>query len=176
MVIRGLDDYIMGVHDPNAPFNQIDWVEEFEEVLCHCLWLTDIMLDVDKTYKELGKLMDDAACEVLNLNNRYYTTKEKYQALKDNAEKIADCFSKKVYEKIQSGEAKWMYVINTNKLVMPDEYHRFLNKPMYLYYNGSKYKTKLFKTTQKAYDTFFLINSVFKGYFSDVEKILIFNK
>lgn len=31
--MRGLDNYIMGINDPNAPFNQCHWTEMFDNVL-----------------------------------------------------------------------------------------------------------------------------------------------
>ena len=48
--IKGLDDYIMGVHDSNAPFNQVEWAEEAECILEHCEWIIDEVFDDNDIY------------------------------------------------------------------------------------------------------------------------------
>ena len=47
--MKGLDDWITGVHDPNAPFNQTDWVDDMRYVIDECDWLTDEILDDPET-------------------------------------------------------------------------------------------------------------------------------
>jgi hypothetical protein len=57
--MKGLDDYITGVHDPNAPFNQEHWVEYFDPITSLCNWLTDTLLD-DATADDMleGKMTE----------------------------------------------------------------------------------------------------------------------
>ena len=86
--MRGLDDYIMGIHDPNAPFNKIDWTEVFDAALNRCEWITEEMLDDDNTHELLGNLITEISEEFI-LPEKYYTSKEKYQLLIDNADAMA---------------------------------------------------------------------------------------
>jgi hypothetical protein len=53
---RKLDAWIMGLNDPSAPFNQVDWSEisPFCEILEECNWLGDDTL-IDN-YDEIGAL------------------------------------------------------------------------------------------------------------------------
>jgi len=88
--MQGLDNWIMGVNDPNAPFNQTDWVEQYDMILDKCEWVTDEMLENDKTYKELGDLLDN----VIHGWNEYsfLPMKEFNKWLCDNAVKLAHKF------------------------------------------------------------------------------------
>jgi hypothetical protein len=165
--MKGLDNWIMGINDPNAPFNQIDWCEEFESVLEHCDWLNNQTLEIDRTYEMLEKLMYDSACVILNLDNRHYTAKEKHQALTENAEKIAIHFSDLVAEKIKSEQAKWMYVVAYESCYAPK------SKFGHIFVCDID-DAKLFKNTTAAYNYIFKNNSYFKGLSCDVIKLLFF--
>jgi len=89
-VMQGLDNWIMGVNDPNAPFNQTDWVEQYDMILDKCEWITDEMLENDKTYKELEDLLDNIITDLSEYS--YLPKKALYRWLCDNAERIAKIF------------------------------------------------------------------------------------
>ena len=86
--MKGLDDFITGRFDPNNPANQVDWTEIFGDTLGKCDWVTEGMLDDDETHLTLGNLMFIVHDKLVD-HNKYYSSKEKYQFNKDNAEKLA---------------------------------------------------------------------------------------
>lgn len=86
--MRGLDNWIMGVNDPNAPFNQTDWVEQYEPVLDKCEWVTEEMLDDDSTYEKLGAIFDRVITEKSEYS--FLRRKEFYAWLSENAETLSD--------------------------------------------------------------------------------------
>ena len=91
--MKGLDNWIMGVNDPNAPFNQIDWVEEYEPILDKCQWVTETMLENDNTYRQLGNIISEIVTK--RFDDKYYSSKEKYQIIKDESVILATEFEQK---------------------------------------------------------------------------------
>lgn len=172
--MKGLDDFIMGVHDPNAPFNQTDWTEDFECVLAECFWLNFKTLDIDKTYRELGRLMDKAVNRILKLDEPYDL---KFEPLKlsDYAKEIAECFRKEVSDEIKLFKAKWFYVIETleNPCAPFVRDYRFKNGKCVVNYSYIN-TAKLFLSAQKAYDSVLKISNSQRYCVHDVVKVLIF--
>lgn len=88
MGIHGLDNWIMGVNDPNAPFNQIDWVEEYGDVLDQCDWITEEMLENENTYRNLGNTFEKVIRENQTLG--YFSSRMLfYKWLRDNSDLLA---------------------------------------------------------------------------------------
>lgn len=58
-MIRGLDAYITGQNDPSAPFNQVDWEDQYAPIIDACDWITDAMWADDKTYELLRGLLEN---------------------------------------------------------------------------------------------------------------------
>lgn len=87
--MRGLDAYICGINDPSAPFNQIDWAEQYESALDKCDWITEEMLSNDAEYQKLGELMEKAHQSLLD-PKKYYGSQSQYEFIRDNAQAIAD--------------------------------------------------------------------------------------
>lgn len=95
-MIRGLDNWIMGVNDPNAPFNQTDWVEQFSMVIDECDWITDEMLEDLETYNKLEKIITEVVKEFID-PDQYWTSKQKYKILMESRIEISTKF-KEAYE------------------------------------------------------------------------------
>lgn len=95
--MKGLDYYIMGVNDQNAPFNQTDWTEEFYPILDECDWITDEMLDDKNTREALGEIICSELTKFM-VPQKYYPTKELYRLKLLRAKEIADS-SKIIYLK-----------------------------------------------------------------------------
>jgi hypothetical protein len=94
-MLKGLDDYIMGVHDSNAPFNQVDWVDEYHDIIVHCNWLTDDMIGDDETYCKLGEIISETIEIYIGDNLRFgkfYGRRVMQDFIKDNAKEIAIIF------------------------------------------------------------------------------------
>lgn len=96
MSIKGLDDFITGKNDPNAPFNQTDFAEEFSDVLDYCDWVTDEMWNDDKVVDKIGKIIYGVV-ESFFPDDKYFTTKEKYLFIKEHSKVMADKL-KEAYE------------------------------------------------------------------------------
>ena len=86
--MKGLDSWIMGINDPNAPFNQHDWVEFYEPILNHCEWITDDMLENDATYEQLENIFDKVYMD--SVGDGYIPRREILQYLKNNAKKLSE--------------------------------------------------------------------------------------
>ena len=78
----------MGVNDPNAPFNQVDIIDEYDMIIEECDWITDEMLENE--YSELYEAIDIAVAN--NKPEKYMNRKEKHKFLTDNAKQIAKDF------------------------------------------------------------------------------------
>ena len=85
--MKGLDAHIMGLHDPNAPFNQVDWVEMYDPILDHCEWITDEMIDDDKEFEKLGEAFDRAYSSFVG--DRYIPRRETRSFMLENAGELA---------------------------------------------------------------------------------------
>jgi hypothetical protein len=57
--MRGLDAWITGQHDPNAPFNETHWTETLllSPVLDKCDWITEEQLDDEAVSEELCRII-----------------------------------------------------------------------------------------------------------------------
>lgn len=91
-MIKGLDDFITGKNDPNAPFNQVDWDDQFHEVLDECEEITEEILDED--YNELGIAMMTAFEEVASreLKNERMSYKQIYKFVTERHNEIRQEF------------------------------------------------------------------------------------
>lgn len=92
-----LDDWIEGVHDPSAPFNQTEWTEQFSPIIDECDWITDEMLDDDDTYFKLGEVLTERVMPKYIDPEKYYPKGETYVIMTEKAKEIAQDF-KKEYE------------------------------------------------------------------------------
>lgn len=57
--MKGLDDWITGKNDPNAPFNQVDWIDQHNLIVNECDWITDEMLENDDIYFKLQEVLEE---------------------------------------------------------------------------------------------------------------------
>lgn len=87
--MKGLDNWIMGINDPNAPFNESEWTDYYTPVLDISDWITEEMLQDDKTYKLLGQVFDDVFILLLEKNNTYFNGKEKIVLMMNHAEELS---------------------------------------------------------------------------------------
>jgi hypothetical protein len=107
--MKGLDNYIMGLNDPNAPFNQTLFEDEFAPVFDLCDWITEEMLEDDTVFPVLGSIFEEEVSKILE-PDRYYTAKERYALLKENASVLEQRIKRKfmakklVYEDYADGE------------------------------------------------------------------------
>ena len=53
---NGLDNYIMGVNDPSAPFNQVDLDDKYPYLMERCLWVTDEIWE--NNYEQLEQAVE----------------------------------------------------------------------------------------------------------------------
>jgi hypothetical protein len=100
--LHGLDSHIMGLHDPNAPINQVDWSESYASyVVDKCDWITDEMVENEKVYDALGKIFGKIIETHFN-NNKIYSNTQKFHYTKANADKLANEFTLKCKQKLPS--------------------------------------------------------------------------
>ena len=85
--MKGLDAHIMGLNDPNAPFNQVDWVDFYDPLLDHCEWITDEMIDDDTEYAKLGEAFDRAYTKFVG--DKWIPKREIIQFMVENAGELA---------------------------------------------------------------------------------------
>lgn len=178
--MKGLDKYLEGVYNPNAPCNQddYDWAEYFSNVLDYCIWLDNDNLLITKTYRELGILMTDAAYEALSIEDGMSGLKP----IEGNEGLITNLFSAKVSEKINEGKAKWVYVLK-NKVISESHDSSFITysdcRKNHLSRNIND--AKFFNNTKTAYNA--ILTNKFKRIHvmagehhlvHDVIKVLIF--
>jgi len=55
--MKGLDNYIMGINDPSAPFNQVDLDDTHPYLMERCLWVTDEIWEND--YEQLEQAVNE---------------------------------------------------------------------------------------------------------------------
>lgn len=84
-MIKGLDDYITGKNDPDAPFNQVDWTDTMSDVLDNCDEITEEVYDKEWEFIEvaLEETFTNAVKESVT-GNKYLKQRDMYQFVKDN--------------------------------------------------------------------------------------------
>lgn len=87
--MKGLDSWIMGLNDPNAPFNQTDWMEYYSPVIDISDWITIEMCDNPKTYELLGQVFDEAFTllledDVVRLHDGRLSSKQQFVLMQTN--------------------------------------------------------------------------------------------
>lgn len=87
--MRGLDNFIMGTHDPSAPFNQVDIAEShWADVLELCDWFTEEMYDDDYEYQLLSEAI--GRVETFNLGSVWLNQRSLFNYVKANKLRLAD--------------------------------------------------------------------------------------
>lgn len=103
--MKGLDNWITGVNDPNAPFNQIDMEDYYAPVIEVSEWITDDMLNDDEKRFILEECLDSAYTLLLEDNESkgeetYLPKQKQFVLMKSNDEwlsKVAhDLYVKKI--------------------------------------------------------------------------------
>ena len=94
--MKGLDAWIMGLNDPDAPFNQTEWIDTYEPILDKCDWVTEKMITDDNSYQKLGETFDYVFSDFVG--DRFIPKKELRKFMEDNAITIANIVKSKFYE------------------------------------------------------------------------------
>lgn len=100
--MKGLDDYIEGKYDPNAPFNQVSWVEQYENIIDQCDWITDEMLEDDDIYQYLGIILENIVDKFIG--EKYYNRKDKYAFLLSKKDEITTEFKTQYDNSLKKGD------------------------------------------------------------------------
>lgn len=82
--MRGLDAYIEGRNDD---FFDADWEEQFEPILEQCEWITDEMLNDEKSNGILYRLISEAVDK--RFQNQYISSSSRYSMMRDLAKEIS---------------------------------------------------------------------------------------
>lgn len=112
--MRGLDNYIMGINDHSAPFNQVEWTDDsdlnivFEE----SDWITDKMLESDKVYDQLGKLFIETVHEFINQYFSGHSASYNFYGFFTDSDKIEKELLLRLCAKDISNEIKEKYFNN----------------------------------------------------------------
>jgi hypothetical protein len=94
--MRGLDAWITGQHDPNAPFNETHWTETplLSPVLDKCDWITEEQLDDEAVSEELGRIIGTVVEEFLEHKRTglrpYLTLRERADHVRGSASELAE--------------------------------------------------------------------------------------
>lgn len=83
--MKGLDSWIMGLNDPNAPFNQVDLVDYYAPVIDISDWITDEMLENENSLNNLVDALDNAFSLLLKRE-----TGEKIKLMQTHAKWISE--------------------------------------------------------------------------------------
>jgi len=94
--MKGLDAWIMGLNDPNAPFNQTDWIDTYEPILDKCEWITDDMIENDDCYQKLGDIFHKVFSDYVG--NKFIPKNELRKFMVENATNISTLIKTKFNE------------------------------------------------------------------------------
>lgn len=106
--MKGLDSWIMGLNDPDAPFNQQDWVDFYEPILDKCYFITDEVLDNDEAYMELENIFAKAVNN--HMGDKFIPRKQIREYLIQNRDAI-----------IPEIEKDWKSFLEKSKIIFGDK-------------------------------------------------------